>query len=128
MTFNNEHHQSAVALFCRKPGKYDDYHNNIVFRHFNNIQVKSLLMRCHFEHGRCIISAMSGVAVLPYLASTEKQFSAKADPSSLSPHYQSVITMARTACGLDAMIAICMAEVALGFIFADGMFAPETTV
>ncbi|CAL8096243.1 unnamed protein product [Orchesella dallaii] len=69
----------------------------------------------------CIMSAMSGVAVLPYLATTEKYLSLKADPCSLSPNYKDVIVIARTACGLDAMIAITMAEVALGFVFGEGI-------
>lgn len=66
------------------------------------------------------MSAMSNMAVLPYLGSTEKFLSLKADPCTLSPNYQKVITIVRTACGLDAILAICMAEVALGFIFAEG--------
>ncbi len=71
---------------------------------------------------RCIMSAMSGVAVLPYLAPTEKYLSSKADLYSPSRNYQNVIAIVRTACGLDAMIAICMAEVALGFIVSEGIY------
>src|SRR3989442_1176921 len=70
---------------------------------------------------RCIMSAMSGVAVLPYLAPTEKYLTSKADLHSPSQNYQNVIAIVRTACGLDAMIAICMTEVALGFIVSEGI-------
>lgn len=64
--------------------------------------------------GRCIISAMSGAIVVPLLSSVEQGLN-------LHGETKNVMVVAKVACGLDAILAICMAEFALGFIFAKGV-------
>ncbi|CAG7821659.1 unnamed protein product [Allacma fusca] len=59
----------------------------------------------------CILSAMSGAIVLPYLVKIG---------SACDDDQKKLIVIAKTGCGLDAILAICMAEFALGFIFANG--------
>ncbi|XP_021949027.1 sodium/hydrogen exchanger 9B1 isoform X3 [Folsomia candida] len=66
----------------------------------------------------CIMSAMSGAAVMPYLLAIESKVMNDQAGTSL-PKAKEVLLIAKTACGLDAILAICMAECALGFIFGN---------
>ncbi len=57
---------------------------------------------------------MSGSAVMPFLVEIE----CKITNDNLKT--KDALIIGKTACGMDAILAICMAECAFGFIFANG--------
>jgi len=61
---------------------------------------------------------MSGFAVLPYLIQMEKSVSTNL---SINLHLKDTFVIAKTACGMDAILAICMAKCCLGFVFGEGL-------
>jgi hypothetical protein len=75
---------------------------------------------------RCILSAMSGVAVMPYLLEVEQSL---ASPDIITTEKaKETLVIAKTACGMDAILAICMAEFCLGFIFGQGITNIDSNV